>query len=186
MNTADRSIALMDVALRRRFTFEELMPDAGVIRSRLQARVPDKPFIDLVVGVFEALNDRIRFLDDRDHQLGHSYFLEVTDVASLRQVFLDRIVPMLQEYFYGAWDKICVVLGLRPYNEVGEPKRRDAVVRGRSRVAEFQLGCCSGGDRMTAIAYELALDHHAQVVRHARRARPGVENQLRRSRAFCR
>jgi 5-methylcytosine-specific restriction endonuclease McrBC GTP-binding regulatory subunit McrB len=124
MNTADRSIALMDVALRRRFTFEELMPDAGVIRSMLQARVPDKPFIDLAVGVFEALNDRIRFLYDRDHQLGHSYFLEVTDAASLQQVFLDRILPMLQEYFYGAWDKICVVLGC-PYNEVGEPKRRD-------------------------------------------------------------
>ena len=125
MNTADRSIALMDVALRRRFTFEELMPDAGVIRSTLQARVPDKAFIELVVGVFEALNDRIRFLYDRDHQLGHSYFLDVTDVGSLRQVFLDRIVPMLQEYFYGAWDKICIVLGC-PYNEVGEPKRRDA------------------------------------------------------------
>jgi 5-methylcytosine-specific restriction protein B len=125
MNTADRSIALMDVALRRRFTFEELMPDAGVIRSTLQARVPSKAFIELVVDVFDALNDRIRFLYDRDHQLGHSYFLEVTDVGSLRQVFLDRIVPMLQEYFYGAWDKICIVLGC-PFNELGEPKRRDA------------------------------------------------------------
>jgi 5-methylcytosine-specific restriction endonuclease McrBC GTP-binding regulatory subunit McrB len=125
MNTADRSIALMDVALRRRFTFEELMPDADVIRKVLQARVPDKAFIELVVGVFYALNDRIRFLYDRDHQLGHSYFLDVTDVGSLRNVFLDRIVPMLQEYFYGAWDKICIVLGC-PYNEVGEPKRRDA------------------------------------------------------------
>ena len=124
MNTADRSIALMDVALRRRFTFEELMPDTGVIRSTLQARVPSKAFIDLVADVFEALNDRIRFLYDRDHQLGHSYFLDVTDVGSLRQVFLDRIVPMLQEYFYGAWDKICIVLGC-PYNELGEPKRRD-------------------------------------------------------------
>jgi 5-methylcytosine-specific restriction endonuclease McrBC GTP-binding regulatory subunit McrB len=125
MNTADRSIALMDVALRRRFTFEELMPDAGVIRSTLRARVPSKAFIELVVDVFEALNDRIRFLYDRDHQLGHSYFLDVTDAASLRQVFLDRIVPMLQEYFYGAWDKISVVLGC-PFNEAGEPKRRDA------------------------------------------------------------
>jgi 5-methylcytosine-specific restriction endonuclease McrBC GTP-binding regulatory subunit McrB len=125
MNTADRSIALMDVALRRRFTFEELMPDAGVIRSTLQARVPSKAFIELVADVFDALNDRIRFLYDRDHQLGHSYFLEVTDVGSLRQVFLDRIVPMLQEYFYGAWDKICIVLGC-PFNELGEPKRRDA------------------------------------------------------------
>ena len=124
MNTADRSIALMDVALRRRFTFEELMPDVDVIRSTLAMRVSAKPFIDLVTDVFEALNDRIRFLYNRDHQLGHSYFLDVTDVQSLRQVFVDRVVPMLQEYFYGAWDKICIVLGC-PYNEAGEPKRRE-------------------------------------------------------------
>jgi len=124
MNTADRSIALMDVALRRRFTFEELMPDAGVIRDALRERVADKAFIELVADVFDALNDRIRFLYDRDHQLGHSYFLDVTNLGSLRQVFLDRIVPMLQEYFYGAWDKICIVLGC-PYDESGEPRRRD-------------------------------------------------------------
>jgi len=122
MNTADRSIALMDVALRRRFTFEELMPDAGVIRSVLGQRVPDKAFVELVADVFDALNDRIRFLYDRDHQLGHSYFLDISDMESLRRVFLDRVVPMLQEYFYGAWDKICIVLGC-PYNEAGEPKR---------------------------------------------------------------
>ncbi len=86
MNTADRSIALMDVALRRRFTFEELMPDAGVIRSALRMRVPSKALIELVADVFDALNDRIRFLYDRDHQLGHSYFLEITSVGGLRQV----------------------------------------------------------------------------------------------------
>jgi 5-methylcytosine-specific restriction endonuclease McrBC GTP-binding regulatory subunit McrB len=125
MNTADRSIALMDVALRRRFTFEELMPDSDIIRSVLRGRVADRPLIDLVVDIFEALNERIRFLYDRDHQLGHSYFLEVTDANSLRQVFVDRILPMLQEYFYGAWDKICIVLGC-PYHDSGEPKRRDA------------------------------------------------------------
>lgn len=125
MNTADRSIALMDVALRRRFTFEELMPDGDIIRGVLGGRVPNRAFIDLVVDVFDALNERIRFLYDRDHQLGHSYFLEVMDVASLRQVFVDRIVPMLQEYFYGAWDKICIVLGC-PYHDSGEPKRREA------------------------------------------------------------
>ena len=82
--------------------------------------------VDLVVDVFNALNERIRFLYDRDHQLGHSYFLDVTDAASLRQVFLDRIVPMLQEYFYGAWDEIVVVRGIFPYDESGEPRRRDA------------------------------------------------------------
>lgn len=125
MNTADRSIALMDVALRRRFTFEELMPDSSTIRAKLQDRVPSKPFIDLVVDLFEALNNRIRFLYDRDHQLGHSYFLEAIDPEALRLVFVDRIIPMLQEYFYGAWDKICIVLGC-PYNDAGEAKRRDA------------------------------------------------------------
>ena len=125
MNTADRSIALMDVALRRRFTFEELMPSSDIIRDVLRARVLNRAFIDLVVDVFDTLNSRIRFLYDRDHQLGHSYFLDVADVQSLRQVFVDRIIPMLQEYFYGAWDKICVVLGC-PYGESGEPRRRAA------------------------------------------------------------
>lgn len=125
MNTADRSIALMDVALRRRFTFEELMPDAGVIRSALRMRVPSKALIELVADVFDALNERIRFLYDRDHQLGHSYFLEITSVGGLRQVLVDRIVPLLQEYFYGAWDKICIVLGC-PFSEGGVPKRKEA------------------------------------------------------------
>jgi 5-methylcytosine-specific restriction protein B len=112
----------MDVALRRRFTFEELMPDAGIIREVLRERIPHKAFIALVADLFVTLNDRIRFLYDRDHQLGHSYFLDLTDVESLRLVFRDRLIPMLQEYFYGAWHKICIVLGC-PYDEVGMPKR---------------------------------------------------------------
>lgn len=132
MNTAGRSIALMDVALRRRFTFEELMPDVSIIGEVLRDRVASKPFVDLVCELFEALNDRIRFLYDRDHQLGHSYFLDVTDAESLRLVFVDRIVPMLQEYFYGAWDKICTVLGC-PYHDSGEPKRREPFLLHDSR-----------------------------------------------------
>ena len=124
MNTADRSIALMDVALRRRFTFEELMPRADVIRSELKDRA-EPAFIDFVVELFETLNDRIRFLYDRDHQLGHFYFLEAKDPESLRVILIDRIIPMLQEYFYGAWDKICIVLGC-PYNESGEARRASA------------------------------------------------------------
>ena len=122
MNTADRSIALMDVALRRRFTFEELMPTVGVIRDILRKRVPDKPLIDLVTDLFDTLNSRIRFLYDRDHQLGHSYFLDVGSLEDLRQVFVDRVIPLLIEYFYGAWDKICMVLGC-PFGESGEPRR---------------------------------------------------------------
>ncbi len=127
MNTADRSIALMDVALRRRFTFEELMPSGQVIRDVLAKKVPDKPLIELVLDLFDTLNARIRFLYDRDHQLGHSYFLEVGSLDALRRVFVDRVVPLLQEYFYGAWDKISMVLGC-PYDESGEPKRTGFIV----------------------------------------------------------
>ena len=135
MNTADRSIALMDVALRRRFTFEELMPSATVIRDVLRKTVPDTALINLVVDLFETINDRIRFLYDRDHQLGHSYFLGVGSIEALRRVFVDRVIPLLQEYFYGAWDKICMILGC-PYDEAGVPRRTGHVVtkKGDSRI----------------------------------------------------
>ncbi len=120
MNTADRSIALMDVALRRRFKFEELMPDAGVIKEELEEKL-QTPLFDLVVDLFETLNKRIRFLYDRDHQLGHSYFLNVNSLEDLRGVFVDRVIPLLQEYFYGDWSKICTVLGC-PYSEDGDKR----------------------------------------------------------------
>ena len=122
MNTADRSIALMDVALRRRFTFEERMPDAYVLRAELNLKLSDnEPLVTLIVDLFNALNKRIRFLYDRDHQLGHSYFLNVKDLEDLRRVFIDRVIPLLQEYFYGDWYKICTVLGC-PYSEDGEKR----------------------------------------------------------------
>lgn len=124
MNTADRSIALMDVALRRRFTFEERMPDAAVLENELTRKLPDKrTLVKLVVDLFNTLNKRIRFLYDRDHQLGHSYFLNVNSLEDLRRVFIDRVIPLLQEYFYGDWYKICTVLGC-PYSEDGK-KRSD-------------------------------------------------------------
>ena len=123
MNTADRSIALMDVALRRRFTFEELMPDENIIRAELGHNLMDNgPLIDLVVDLFKILNERIRFLYDRDHQLGHAYFLGIKDLENLRLVFVNRVIPLLQEYFYGDWHKICIVLGC-PYDENGGKMR---------------------------------------------------------------
>ena len=122
MNTADRSIALMDVALRRRFTFEERMPDTNVLEEELTRKLSDnQPLIKLVVDLFNTLNERIRFLYDRDHQLGHSYFLNVNSLEDLRRVFVDRVIPLLQEYFYGDWYKISTVLGC-PYSEDGEKR----------------------------------------------------------------
>ena len=105
MNTADRSIALLDTALRRRFEFVEMMPDS------------DHPDIATdIEGVnlrrlLKAMNERIRFLRDREHQIGHTYFLQVSDLEGLRRVFQNRILPLLQEYFYDDWAKIAAVLG---------------------------------------------------------------------------
>ncbi len=151
MNTADRSIALMDVALRRRFTFEELMPDSNVIRKILLTQGTPSALIDLVVDLFETLNARIRFLYDRDHQLGHAYFLGITSLDDLRQVFVDRVIPLLQEYFYGAWDKICMVLGC-PVDESGRAQRGAPAAQGGTysapivRVTLFEEAATLGFD----------------------------------------
>ena len=119
MNTADRSIALMDVALRRRFTFKEVMPNQKVLEKKLRG---DSHLVRLVVDLFEMLNKRIRLLYDRDHQIGHAYFLGVESLDDLRLVFADRVIPLLQEYFYGDWNKICMILGC-PYGDDRKPKR---------------------------------------------------------------
>ena len=126
MNTADRSIALMDVALRRRFTFEEMMPDASALDAVLAEEGVDEALRTLVVAVFTKLNERLRYLYDREHQIGHAYFLAVCSLADLRAVFADRILPLLQEYFFGQWDKVALTLGY-PLKAEGTPKEwRDA------------------------------------------------------------
>ena len=111
MNTADRSIALMDVALRRRFSFEEMMPCSKALGQHLEERTEDENLRQLVLAVFEKLNERLRFLLDRDHQIGHAYFFDIQSLDDLRDRFAHRIIPLLQEYFYGRWDKIALVLG---------------------------------------------------------------------------
>lgn len=126
MNTADRSIALMDVALRRRFTFEEMMPDVGALNDTLAEANVNEDVRKLVVAVFTKLNERLRYLYDREHQIGHAYFLGVRSLADLRAVFANRILPLLQEYFFGQWDKVALALGY-PIKADGAPKDlRDA------------------------------------------------------------
>ena len=108
MNTADRSIALMDTALRRRFRFVEMAPDYEVLKSK----VGSIDGID-VSEVLKRMNERISVLIDRDHTIGHAYFMslhEDSGVDELASVFRDRIVPLLQEYFYDDYEKIRLVL----------------------------------------------------------------------------
>lgn len=111
MNTADRSIALLDVALRRRFEFEEMMPRVDVVRDVLTKKGAEPDFIKLVCRVFETLNARITALLDRDHQLGHSYFLSATSPENLHHALYKRIFPLLQEYFYNDMEQLGHVLG---------------------------------------------------------------------------
>lgn len=110
MNTADRSIALMDTALRRRFQFIEMMPDSDVLRRIRADKVGD---LD-VAAILDKINERITFLYDREHTIGHAFFTGLKDDASiekLQSIFEKSVIPLLQEYFYEDYQKIQLVLG---------------------------------------------------------------------------
>lgn len=123
MNTADRSIAFIDTALRRRFRFEEMMPESSVIR-RLVGGGGKISGVD-VAALLDRINERVELLYDRDHTIGHAYFLKAQDLPGLREVFIHRVIPLLQEYFYGDWTRVALVLGC-PYDvEAKTPKTQN-------------------------------------------------------------
>ena len=108
MNTADKSIALLDSALRRRFSFTEMLPNSKVIEENISIDNID------VKLLFETINSRIEFLIDKDHTIGHSYFIKIKDnqtIEALASIFKNEIIPLLIEYFYGDFEKIQLVLG---------------------------------------------------------------------------
>ena len=105
MNTADRSIQILDTALRRRFTFLEMMPETS--HERISTDINGIN----CQKILESMNRRIFSLLDRERQIGHTYFFNITTIAQLADAFQNRIIPLLQEYFFDDWSKISVVLG---------------------------------------------------------------------------
>ena len=107
MNTADRSIATIDTALRRRFRFNEMLPDANVLNG---INVNNISVSEMLI----RMNERISFLYDREHTIGHAYFIPLRNnptIEQLAEIFKNAIIPLLQEYFYEDYEKIRLVLG---------------------------------------------------------------------------
>ena len=107
MNTADRSIAAIDTALRRRFTFKEMLPDPDVLDGII---IEDLSIRDILM----RMNQRISVLYDREHTIGHAYFMPLREqptIETLASIFKNNIIPLLQEYFYEDYEKIRLVLG---------------------------------------------------------------------------
>lgn len=118
MNTADRSVEALDTALRRRFEFKEMMPKPELVKGNIICGYDLKDIIT-------TINNRIRVLKDREHQIGHSYFMKCKTEEDLKNVFKNNIVPLLQEYFYGNYAYIGLVLGdgfVKKDTEANNPK----------------------------------------------------------------
>ena len=108
MNTADRSIALLDIALRRRFNFIEMPPRYNLLKP-INTETNEINLQELL----KAINTRIEILLDKDHLIGHSYFVKVETLDDLKEVFKNSIIPLLQEYFYDDFEKIKFVLNIK-------------------------------------------------------------------------
>ena len=114
MNTADRSIALMDTALRRRFEFVEMMPDSEVLESQGAGTICVDNVELNVAKMLDLINERIEYLFDREHTIGHAFFRKLEDdpsIDTLAGIFEKNVIPLLQEYFYEDYEKIQLVLG---------------------------------------------------------------------------
>lgn len=116
MNTADRSIAVIDTALRRRFTFVELEPDPTIIAKYDSPMVNDT--IDLT-RLLNAMNKKIMEYYDRDHRIGHAYFMGIESLNDFYQTWYFKILPLLSEYFYNDVETIKAIIGKSFFDDYG-------------------------------------------------------------------
>lgn len=131
MNTADRSLALLDTALRRRFHFVEMMPEDDEyldqdkkIKGALKGLIVKHNNHEInIQKLLKRINERIEVLYDREHTIGHAYFTELITIdekerySKLKNIFANKIIPLLEEYFFDDWEKIALVLGKKFFED---------------------------------------------------------------------
>jgi len=127
MNTADRSVEALDTALRRRFNFEEMMPDPSLLKTRGDGKGIVAEF--KLWEILKTINERIEVLIDRDHTIGHAYLWDVKTITDLKLAFHNKIIPLLQEYFFGNYAKMELVIGTKFFNQKKKNKVIDFAVR---------------------------------------------------------
>jgi hypothetical protein len=154
MNTADRSIALLDMALRRRFEFEEIQVDLAELRSHLEEKgFPDGIVEGVdVVTVLDVMNRRLRYLYDRDHQIGHAWVMDARSLEDLKRIFAKRIIPLLMEFFYEDWSKVCAVLGEHPQKATATDFLYKTIMGPAEEKALFPFGGVAG----KGVLYEIS------------------------------
>lgn len=145
MNTADRSIAAIDTALRRRFSFVEMPPKPEVLKNIQTDGI-------VISDLLEKINERIEALYDREHTIGHAYFtplLKETSINKLADIFRNKVIPLLQEYFYEDYEKIRLVLG---DNQTKDESKQFVNVKKADTVALFGM---TDYDFDTNVRYEI-------------------------------
>ena len=144
MNTSDRSIALLDIALRRRFTFIELKPDPELLKEI----VIDGIHCDRLLT---QLNKRITLLIGRDYQIGHSYFMNIENIEDLRFTWYHRIIPLLQEYFYHDSKRLSAVIGSEFMQTIDISDIPDTLRDFRGTETQYEIADLQGDDFKNAL-----------------------------------